>query len=394
MRRIVLWAGALSCLANLSFAQASQLGAAITPIAVVSLVVTGLFIVVSVLAWGALLASFSARRALFVVLLSNGLSFGIQALLNTFSATALLYGLVACPLITVLCWKACGPLRPMAWEPLLPTLHRLPWRTLGLVFGLICFEGVFSSMLFSRHEGWSRETLGMTLWLCGALCLVLTALLARKRTAQSALAVTLPLLLALYMAALLVTVVFPNSPILVAERTMVAIGTGLRLYLWLLLTYECCAQEAPPLPTFLVYCVLVLSIPHASLFSLSLRLHGEGVELSDIWDPSTFVSLAAIALFVVAIIAMAATTKRGQATPQANPSRGKDLDALAREARLSEREGQVLELLARGFTAKVAAQKLGLAESTVVTHTTHIYRKLGIGSRQELLQLVDGCNND
>jgi len=244
-------------------------------------------------------------------------------------------------------------------------------------------------MLFSRHEGWSRETLWMTLWLCAALCFVLMVLLARNHTVQRALTMTLPLLLILYMAALLVTVVFPNGPILVAERVMVAIGTGLRLYLWLLLTYECCAREAPPLPIFLVYCALVLSIPHDSLLSLSLRLYGGGAALGSIWDPSVFVSLAAIALFTVAIIAMLSTAKSGQTASRGNSPCGKDIGALVREARLSEREEQVFELLAQGFTAKVTAQKLGLAESTVVTHTTHIYRKLGICSRQELMQLVN-----
>lgn len=89
------------------------------------------------------------------------------------------------------------------------------------------------------------------------------------------------------------------------------------------------------------------------------------------------------------MLAMAVSNKGRKAAPGTGLDHDNNIDTLAREAGLSEREGQVLTLLARGFSAKVAAQRLGLAESTVVTHTTHIYRKLGVASRQELLQLLD-----
>jgi DNA-binding NarL/FixJ family response regulator len=48
---------------------------------------------------------------------------------------------------------------------------------------------------------------------------------------------------------------------------------------------------------------------------------------------------------------------------------------------LSQRELEVLELVARGATNKEAAAKLFISEATVKTHLLHIYAKLGVSDR-------------
>jgi GAF domain-containing protein/DNA-binding CsgD family transcriptional regulator len=50
---------------------------------------------------------------------------------------------------------------------------------------------------------------------------------------------------------------------------------------------------------------------------------------------------------------------------------------------LTSREREVLGLVARGFRNKEIAHQLGLAESTVKYHVTHILEKLGVSSRTE-----------
>jgi DNA-binding NarL/FixJ family response regulator len=50
-------------------------------------------------------------------------------------------------------------------------------------------------------------------------------------------------------------------------------------------------------------------------------------------------------------------------------------------AGLSEREVEVLRLLARGRSKKEIALALFIAPGTVHTHVTHIYEKLGISTR-------------
>lgn len=64
-------------------------------------------------------------------------------------------------------------------------------------------------------------------------------------------------------------------------------------------------------------------------------------------------------------------------------------ERLAREFGLTERESQVLPLLTRGHGAAYIADQLSISESTVRTHRTNIYRKLGVTCREELIALVD-----
>ena len=62
--------------------------------------------------------------------------------------------------------------------------------------------------------------------------------------------------------------------------------------------------------------------------------------------------------------------------------------AVAREHGLSPRERDVLCLMAQGKSGSSIQEELGIAASTVKTHTQHIYTKLGVGDRQELMGLL------
>lgn len=55
---------------------------------------------------------------------------------------------------------------------------------------------------------------------------------------------------------------------------------------------------------------------------------------------------------------------------------------------LSSREAEVLQLIARGFSDKEAANRLGIAPSTVDTHVRSIYRKFSVHSRAQLRGLI------
>ncbi|HIW75017.1 MULTISPECIES: helix-turn-helix transcriptional regulator [Gordonibacter] len=69
-----------------------------------------------------------------------------------------------------------------------------------------------------------------------------------------------------------------------------------------------------------------------------------------------------------------------------NLAKGK---VLAEEYELSRREGEVLVLLLQGYDTNSVAEKLFLSPHTVKTHTYHIYQKMGVNSRQELLKVRD-----
>ncbi len=56
--------------------------------------------------------------------------------------------------------------------------------------------------------------------------------------------------------------------------------------------------------------------------------------------------------------------------------------ALALET-LSQREHEVLGLLAEGLSNQLIAERLGIGEKTVKTHVSSILRKLGVPSRTQ-----------
>ena len=56
---------------------------------------------------------------------------------------------------------------------------------------------------------------------------------------------------------------------------------------------------------------------------------------------------------------------------------------------LSRRETDVLFLLAKGRNVGFIMQQLCISEGTAKTHVNHVYKKLGVHSRQELIELID-----
>jgi DNA-binding NarL/FixJ family response regulator len=69
------------------------------------------------------------------------------------------------------------------------------------------------------------------------------------------------------------------------------------------------------------------------------------------------------------------------------PERGHDMlgQPAGNRVQLTERQEQVLQLLARGAPIKTICRQLGLSEGTVKTHVTAIYRAFGASNRTEAL---------
>ncbi len=69
------------------------------------------------------------------------------------------------------------------------------------------------------------------------------------------------------------------------------------------------------------------------------------------------------------------------------PERGRDMlgQPVSNRVQLTERQEQVLQLLARGAPIKIICRELNLSEGTVKTHVTAIYRAFGASNRTEAL---------
>ena len=75
--------------------------------------------------------------------------------------------------------------------------------------------------------------------------------------------------------------------------------------------------------------------------------------------------------------------------PNFAPSFSQRCELAATRYCLSPREREILGYLGRGHTAGYVAKTLVISENTVYTHTRNMYQKMGIGSREELLRLIE-----
>jgi DNA-binding NarL/FixJ family response regulator len=78
-----------------------------------------------------------------------------------------------------------------------------------------------------------------------------------------------------------------------------------------------------------------------------------------------------------------ATLGRAEAVGERSDAATRALDPIAPVESLTERELEVLHLIALGSTNREIAQQLFVATGTVKAHTSSIYRKLDAGNRTE-----------
>lgn len=94
-----------------------------------------------------------------------------------------------------------------------------------------------------------------------------------------------------------------------------------------------------------------------------------------------------IALCVAGTGAHDSTRKSRANAPAASPYEQSCVN-LARTFELSPRETEVLFHLGRGHSSTYIGKTLFLSNDTVKTHVKHIYRKFGVGSREELIDAI------
>ena len=76
------------------------------------------------------------------------------------------------------------------------------------------------------------------------------------------------------------------------------------------------------------------------------------------------------------------------------PDRDLSLRDVPRLAELSERQVEILARLMRGQRVPAIARHMYLAPSTVRNHLSHVFRKLGVHSQAELIDLVRSSTTD
>lgn len=113
-------------------------------------------------------------------------------------------------------------------------------------------------------------------------------------------------------------------------------------------------------------------------------------------------SVAAMAMLLVALLFERPRFGWGNVRPGVQPDAGRPsspsydevVGHICEKFGLSPRERDVFTLLGRGRNRQFVADELGISLETAKTHATNVYRKLGVHSQQDLLDIIDMAGED
>ena len=97
----------------------------------------------------------------------------------------------------------------------------------------------------------------------------------------------------------------------------------------------------------------------------------------------------ATAVILIVFLLRTAVSSSGEHAPAGSESLRARCESVARACGLSGKEQEVALLLYRGFSAKRIAEELYISENMVRSHTSSIYKKLDVHSKQDLMKLID-----
>jgi DNA-binding NarL/FixJ family response regulator len=117
----------------------------------------------------------------------------------------------------------------------------------------------------------------------------------------------------------------------------------------------------------------------------ALRAGASGFLLKDV-TPADFVTAIRVVASGEALIAPSVTRRLLERFVQASPSADTHRDQLV--SQLTEREREVLQLVAQGLSNREISERLVLAEPTVKTHVSHLLLKLDLRDRAQLVVLA------
>ncbi|MDR1710292.1 MAG: LuxR C-terminal-related transcriptional regulator [Propionibacteriaceae bacterium] len=111
--------------------------------------------------------------------------------------------------------------------------------------------------------------------------------------------------------------------------------------------------------------------------------------LYDLAMPTTMAFLVVLAALLVPLVRQEFALNELVRPPQNTSELDTVIAHAAAEFKLSEREREIVAAIARGYTAAAVGEKLFISTHTVNTHIQHIYDKMGIHKRSELLNYLN-----
>lgn len=179
---------------------------------------------------------------------------------------------------------------------------------------------------------------------------------------------------------------------LAADLTTLVCYCMFNLLVWLYLTLTACAWPVSVAELF------GFGLGASYLGCLAGTFFG-GVLVSFFSPGFRTLSLAALLCAVAIVVALLFIADEGvfarlidadEERPQAPRRFMLRVMAVAQEYGLTPKETEVLTLAAKGRTTQRIREELGLSTGTVNTHLAHIYKKLDVHDRQQMLDMLEG----
>ena len=111
-------------------------------------------------------------------------------------------------------------------------------------------------------------------------------------------------------------------------------------------------------------------------------------------EPTSLIFVCILAAVIIPLVRQEYNITQLMAPPATESSQEHRIKELAAEFSLSARETEIVMLIARGFTTDNVAKKLVISPYTVNTHIRHVYEKVGIHKRSELIDYINRTGSD
>lgn len=404
---LVLAAGALSLASNGVVALSLGLQELHPLVLVLGTLGFALSVPVLIVGWALAVTCGMARcyqRCALCLCVSFSASFVLSAVQYLPFPTGLMLPLV-CPLASALLFMKAfpsedpGTARPLPrnTERLLAALKRLPWATLALFVVTMLLGCMFMAIFRSNSMGPRDVGLGMardatTAVLAAFIALIVMRLRKGPRTFRTIWVVIFSMLC---LGPLIVMV----SRDALCATFGIALASApracLSFFLFFYLSFTTAERGLPATLTFSAVFLPSNALSDALSFAFAPMLSSAlSADYAALLQPIAFVvSAVTFVLFIgfsgKMALEMPSCDGSGAVTGGvASGSCGEIASRLFVEAGITERESEVIRLIAEGNSYKATAQQLHITEGTVQSHIKRIYGKLNVHSRQELIDLL------
>ncbi len=226
--------------------------------------------------------------------------------------------------------------------------------------------------------------------ICASVFVVVVSYLARKHKSENSFVVIFVFLVSLYMIGLAAIMLTSGGEDTLARRMLIAGEHCLEVFLWMLLSSLIVRNRLSPIVTFGLYGIAAVAVPWILSFDLRYLTNIANIILSNnLLTSIVTIALCATALGTVAFLTSYALQIAKESVKHAGAAQQETVQQALAEFGLTQREMDVAVLVFRGYSAKKIAEMLYISEPTVKSYTSRVYRKLGIHSKQELIECVD-----